>query len=197
MRFRFPWASAAVAGAMILLPLKAGGCGRTACITFSKAKYDAMGTCPSPDEAMKRFTDNCGSGSITSVQGAGVFDGEFCCYDVVQDDSTIIGDCFGGVGGVSTGTVGGFGGVGGTAGFGGFGGGPPCTRCSEAVISGVNSPLCDSSTVLFGDLAMCACSSCGDVCSQSICIDLPVDSNCNACLQQSCLLELSDCSHDF
>jgi len=186
MRLRISWSSAAVAGAMILLPFKAGGCGRSACFTFSKASHDAMGSCPSAADAMARFNGPCGSGAISAVQGDGAFDGEFCCYDVVQDDS-FAGDCFGGFGGGVD--VGGVGGVGGS---------PPCITCGVAASEGVFAPLCGGlSQSLWSDLQSCGCDLCADACSQSICIDLPVDMSCAPCLQTSCGTEIVDCSNDI
>ena len=83
MRPGISWANAALITAVLLLPIKAGGCTQTACFTFSQAEYDKNGgACPAGQSALKRFSDPCEGGPIGSVQGAGSFDGEFCCYAV-------------------------------------------------------------------------------------------------------------------
>jgi hypothetical protein len=190
MRFRISWAGAAVAAATVLLPIKAGGCGRTACITFSQAKYDKNGgSCPSSADAMTRFNGPCGGGVISAVNGDGIFDGEFCCYDVMTDDS-FIGDCFGGFAG-SPGTAG-FGGIG------GVGGGPlPCDPCSTALTQGVFNPLCGgNSQSTFSALQSCGCSFCPTECNQTLCSDVALDTTCGDCLSVNCGTEFTDCSND-
>lgn len=81
--------------AVLLLPLKIGGCGNTACITVTSAQLaQNAGACPSPAAALMLFSGSptedpvapavCQQGGgVSSVDGPGSFDGpELCCYPV-------------------------------------------------------------------------------------------------------------------
>ncbi len=94
MRARFHWAQIGVGVAILLLPLKIGGCGKTACITVTSGQLAKNGgACPSQAEALGFFTgtagsssfgnqEGCGQGAVTQVDGAGELDGDLCCYPV-------------------------------------------------------------------------------------------------------------------
>lgn len=166
-----------------LLPAQATGCGRNACITFGKAAYDKAGACPSMDEASHRLGGDCFG---TQATGEGVFDGDLCCYPIVEDNT---GECFGGFGG-------GFGGSG------GFGGGS-CASCLVAFETGGLDPssICADALTPLDTLRTCACSTCATYCGSNACMGLLPEPACNSCIEgglfdvpDGCTLERSDCA---
>jgi hypothetical protein len=200
MRFGFSWVGAALIAATALVPLHSGGCSqKTTCITFGQAAYAQAGNqCPSSEDAFKRLTADC-SGQISAVQGEGTFDGEFCCYAVVENTGDFTEPpCLGsggvgpvgessvavGVGGFSTSSVG----VGGAIGS--------CRSCTQALMNGVTGSFCSGSLDLFGPLQSCGCGACQAQCKQSLCSNGAVDMACSACLQASCNMQLLACEND-
>lgn len=190
MRLRFPSMVAALVLALALLPAKGGCGGQTACI---KAK--ANGVCPAATEASTFFFSQCG-GPVRSVDGEGVFDGQFCCYPVTAfpSNGSIVdfpSEC--GAGGAVIGT-GGFGTTTGVGGAGGF----PCQPCSPALEVGTDAFICPGSQPLWDAIDACACADfCAVECSGSICAEVGLDSTCLSCLQGSCPGELTACKDDF
>jgi hypothetical protein len=202
-RLRVVFAAMAIA-----LPFSTGGgCGsRAACFQFSQAQFAAQNGCPAQADALPNFTDpHCPAG-IVSVDSAGSFDGELCCYEVTYDD--IVPDC-------------GSGGMGGTTGIGSgpppfsggmvavstatsssSSGGPfPCTSsCSQAVGTGeVPCPgLTASELSALQDCAQCntfppGSTDCTGECPQLCASGGPFDSNCQACLMMNCAGPLFTC----
>jgi len=75
-------------------PFVAGGaCGdRTACFTYTPAEYALHHeSCPAREDALPNFSDPSCPGPVVSVDGAGTFDGQLCCYPVTYDD--VVPDC--------------------------------------------------------------------------------------------------------
>jgi hypothetical protein len=179
------------------LPIKTGGCGRTACITVSASQL-VNGACPSAAVAQARFADTtCGSGAITSVDGAGSLDDGFCCYPVTEGDGNPNGPVECGVGGgmgVTTGT-GFFGNGGSITGFGGSGGSGTCSTCSAALSGAVPfGQVCAGPSTLLDALEVCACSAtCGSACNPTLCVKNAPDDGCASCLQLACPSQLAAC----
>ena len=222
MRLKLSWSNVAVLAAAILLPLKAGACGsHTACFTFSQAAYAKHGNaCPAAmPAALNRFSSNaCGTlGPISSVDGEGSFDGEFCCYPVTEASNFF--DCSGSGGFVNTATsIGGFGGSGGFGGFGGFmdttsstggfsassgtdGGMPMCFTCNDE-LNGVSmdpGQLCSAAAMFWSALNTCNCGSgpCTMACSATACSGIMPSPECKTCMTDSgaagCGAELAAC----
>lgn len=184
MRARLSGAFLAAVLAMALLPFKAGGCGKTACITFSADEYAAAGRCPSAEEVMRFWHQNCGM-EIRAVDGEGTHDAELCCYPVTENAGDDAPGCVGGFGG-------GFGG------FGGFGGSSSCIRCADQVAHASLdvSGLCFFSIDLWTDLESCACASCGAPCELNLCQGTTPTSECLDCAALSCSPELDACLID-
>jgi hypothetical protein len=198
-----------LAAAVLALPFTGGGCGRTACFTWSTQE----GACPAQSEALAFFSNPLCPGQITAVDSEPVneYDGKLCCYQVTAREQTDEGLCQGfggsssggqGFGGSSSSPVstgvgqGGFGGASTT----GQGGGTTCARCGEEI--GTTSPalLCDGSAELFKELIDCACSgACGAVCADNFCAGNPASSDCAVCLQDAslgCGNQLTACAND-
>src|SRR5262245_6597346 len=82
------------------LPLVTSACGQQACFFWTSAE----GACPSQDEALQFFGDQiCGS-PIESVDSEPEYDGELCCYDVTERNTSEV-PCAGGAGGFGSGVV--------------------------------------------------------------------------------------------
>ncbi|APR83523.1 Hypothetical protein A7982_08872 [Minicystis rosea] len=193
----------AVVVAMALVPMKTAGCGgKTVCIKAT------AGTCPSSSEVTKFFGDGCSS-EISSVDGEGTFDGQFCCYPVTPfsgsftDDVTV--GCFGS-GGFAEGGFGGIGGCDGcgcgacggvdVGGAGGVGGG--CANCISQVSNGGDpDSLCPISVEPFNQLLDCACSVCQVECVDSTCASASLTSTCADCLQSNCSAVFINCANDI
>jgi hypothetical protein len=188
-----------------------GGCGRTACFAFSAEAYAKNGmACPAQADALPNFTDSQCPGPVVSVDGAGSFDGELCCYPVTEEDiqpncgqgaSQSTGVGFGASG------VGGFGvsGVGGGSSFGvstaSAGGGPPpsCkSSCAEAITRG--GEPCATGLGPYQALQQCAgCNATATPCFApcgSFCHEAALDPMCSACLAANCAAELTHCEND-
>lgn len=187
----------ALALTALALPLKASGCGRTACITVTAAQL-VNGSCPSAAAAQARFSDPGCSGNVESVDSDGALSGSLCCYSVtLQDSGNESFDC--GTGGsfgdtsfeASTGT--GFGGD-------GVGGGSSCgtgVTCQDALDGVPFMQVCSDSLQLLMTLQMCACNGgCMSICDPNLCIGNAPDSGCFSCLQTSCANELAACQQD-
>lgn len=195
-----------VAAALLALPFAEGGCGRTACFTWSTQE----GACPSQSEAMTFFSDPKCPGKVTAVNSAPTtdLDGTLCCYQVTQRPATDAFNCVG-AGGfqsssgeefVSSG-VGGFVSSG-QGGFGGSGGDAPCLRCAEAIGSVGTITLCDSSINAFNAVFDCVCNTtCLAECQGTFCSGIQPDTSCNDCLgdisSQGCGKELNVCANDI
>ncbi|UQA55613.1 hypothetical protein [Polyangium aurulentum] len=205
-----PTALAAVAS----LLMGGAGCGSsTACFYWTEAE----GACPSQGEALDFFQDPFCSSSITSVDSEGTFEGDTCCYDVSENDSSF-GDstCFpgnigpggpetsvgvtvgvGGAGGVAVGP----GGVGGAGGA-GAGGSGDCSKCKQFMLETDAPPLCGASIPLYDALTNCRCavnSPCFQACESSACMNLPPSKECDTCMldqTDGCGDELAACSQD-
>ena len=188
---------AAAALGSIVLPVVSSGCGRSACIVYSKGEYDANASCPLQKDALPYFTDATCPGPVVSVDGEGVFelntnnaDQSFCCYPVTQravelDEQRA--DCIppntGGVGGFENGTS-----VG--VGPGGPGGAFGCLSCSQAFsahVSGGSDLLCGPALDTWFDLQGCVCASsaCTEVCELNFCQDAPVTDECATCVSSA------------
>jgi hypothetical protein len=163
------WSRGVILGVALLLPFKAGGCGRTACITVDPDQFGA-GTCPLPSDADSRF-GGCVS-EVSKVDGTGVRDGNLCCYPVVMDGH-VAGDCN------VVDTV--------DAGQGaGIGSGPDeCVTCLDLLNGGIVGSLCTSSGLLLMDLVSCACSSsCASACQSTLCGASSPNPACMGCLNE-------------
>ena len=199
--------------AVVALPLKAGGCGSSACITVTPAQL-VGGACPSAAAARSRLVVQSCPVTITDVSGPGTLDGNLCCYPVVtQSQNNGFDICGFGAGGSVTSTgfgVGGGGfpgptstGFGGssTVGVGGAGGGifadaGDCTTCFAALVDGADpSLICSGSTAELDNLAACVCGDAGEctgVCGPSLCAGQPIASPCSGCLQSSTNVTCTD-----
>lgn len=204
------WILAVAAVGAIVLPIASAGCGRSACIVYSKAEYDQRASCPLRKDALPYFTDSSCPGPVVSVDGEGVFslnasnaDESLCCYPVTQqdlelDDQRI--DCLG----PDLGGSGGVGGIGGgvTVGTGGVGGGlDACFTCGQAfggVLSADPTFLCSASIDAWFALQSCACAAgmCASACELSFCHDEPVTDECVACVSNTteCADALATCN---
>lgn len=197
----------AATGALVL-PIASAGCGRSACIVYSKGEYDVGATCPLQKQALPYFSDSTCPGPVVSIDGEGVFtlneeneDQSLCCYPVTQqvvefDDQRV--DC------IPAGT-GGFGGVGGQFSAGTSTGGgsfPGCFTCGQAFSAMFDADpdlLCPESVSAYFDLQSCTCaggSECVSVCSLNFCQSAPVSDECVSCVSSSssCSDLLNTCS---
>jgi hypothetical protein len=187
----------ALFAAALVIPVVANGaCGsRTACIAFTQAEFAANGnSCLAPSDALASFTSASCPGSIVSVDGAGTFDGEICCYPVTYD--SIDQSC----NNVDTGA----GAAGGTT-FPGPRPGVPTTtstcpfQCSLAI--GQGGPPCGSQTANLAYAALQTCAGCSgpqgavdcEAQCPSFCSDGPLESTCSSCLMTNCTQALTNC----
>jgi hypothetical protein len=87
--------NAVMVAAVMALPLKVASCGRTVCITVTAAQLAKNGgACPSPEDAMNRFSSSdCSPSNVTLLQGNGELDGMLCCYPAELSDNGAEGDC--------------------------------------------------------------------------------------------------------
>jgi hypothetical protein len=187
--------------AALALPFKAGGCGRTSCLTLSKAQIQS-GICPSQSEAAARINgpNNCGFNSTTTtIEGDGTLDGELCCYPVSEQTVNTI--CGFGAGGSPGGTTG-FGGetTSTATGFVGTGGSMPgCAPCNAALQGTPFDLVCGLSMARtdLQNLEMCGCgNTCMSVCDQTLCIGNKPSDGCMSCLQSGCLTQLVTCQNN-
>jgi hypothetical protein len=176
---------------MAAMPFVIASCGKKACFRWS----DAEGVCPSRDEASKYFEGPPGCGTdILSIDSDADYDGELCCYDVTDGDTseTLCGTT--GTGTVSTGS------------------GPPppstgtgtmgCFGCADFVFAGGGAPLCQSSGILLDNLMTCICEgACVSVCLNTGCaLPLNPDQPCFDCILNTdtgCGFQFNECQNDF
>lgn len=201
----------AAASGSVVLPVASAGCGRTACIVYSKAEYDVHASCPLQKDALPYLTDGTCPGPVVSVDGEGVFtlneknpNQSLCCYPVTQqtielDDQRI--DCIppgtGGTGGFEPSGSSGVGGVGGVGG--GFGG---CFACNQLVTGVISDPgqLCPGLFDMWVQLDDCVCAQeteCFSACKLSFCQNAPVSTDCLDCMAQpdaSCAAAFATCN---
>ena len=173
-----------VALATLALPLAAGDCGRTACITVTQADLE-NGACPAPAAARARFSSPACPGPVTAVDGPGVRDGSLCCYPVEIDDADAqpCGTGNGGAPPVGSSSVSGTGGL--PAG---------CVTCGDALRGAPFTKTCGNEQTLLQDLEACGCSgACLTSCDPSLCIGNAPDTGCLDCLLASCGPELQSC----
>ncbi len=193
---------ALLAAMVLLLPVAASGaCGsRTACFQYTQAEFNVNMSCPNPNSALAEFTDpNC-PGPIISVDGAGTFDGQICCYPVTYGDIT---PACGTGGAPSTGTTG-------TTTFPGSSGtvtttGLMCPPTCAASVDSDDSAPCGSTNAFTAWQALqpCACggldadsgTDCGFSCG-SFCQSLGMDPDCMSCLQNNCGSLLENCMNN-
>jgi hypothetical protein len=175
-----------VAVIALAVPVEAGGCGRTACITVSAAQLPS-GMCPSTDMARARFdADSCfGASPVASVDGPGAIDGDLCCYPVTEGSSDN--------GAVPTCGVGGNEGVGvgfGVSTSGGFGGTTTigCAPCRSALQGAPFSQVCQGpASEALQQLRACACASnCTTQCDNTLCFGNMPDNACLTCVNSAC-----------
>jgi hypothetical protein len=207
-------ARAAVLLAVVLLPLKAGGCaGSSACINVPQSTYAASG-CPSRAAAGSFFASSC---AVESVDGDATYDGELCCYPVTPtgngDDCNVPVGFGGGVVGMTAGVSGsggavvavgsgvvfdggGFGG----SGSGGFGGFVPvdagCASCAQTLSEGLSgSSVCPGAAgASFMSLVSCACTNCPTQCAATLCdADGGLAGDCQSCIKGPCGGQLESC----
>jgi hypothetical protein len=190
MRVAPRWSEIMVLVAVVALPLKAGGCGSSACITVTPAQL-AGGACPSMDVAKARLVATCPA-SIVDVSGPGTLDGNLCCYPVdtrsqnTGFDPCALGDLGDlGVGGSGTGS----------------GGVPVCSTCLAA-LNGVDpSQLCPGAESFFEDVVSCFCAAgetCAGVCADSLCGGTAVLGACTSCVESStqCAAVVGTCENN-
>jgi hypothetical protein len=198
---RLAMARFALAAIVAAVPfIGVGGCGRTACFQYSQQAYAKNGNaCPARMDALVNLADPDCPGPVTSVDGAGSFDGELCCYPVTYDD--IAPDCtqdqgqggsFGSEGFTSTGFSESATGVGGSPPDAG-----PCLSCAEAITVG-GQPCGGVALKAWLSLRSCAgCLAAGQVCAAecaNFCEESVIDAPCNACLQGTCDMALIECA---
>jgi hypothetical protein len=203
-----PHASVVIILALALaLPVAAGSCGRTACITVTAMDL-VNGVCPSAAVAQARFADPTCGGNITSVDGAGSLDDGLCCYPVSEGDGPPGVDP--GCSSTATDTefpdtdqdsdtdsqTETFFGVGGSGG-GGTGGSGSCAKatCASALAGSVPfSQVCGAPTASLDALVACACApTCLSACSPTLCVMNAPDDGCLSCLETSCASQLATC----
>jgi len=184
----------------LLLTVGSSGCGTDrACFYWTEIE----GACPAQDEALDFFQGDFCSSSITSVDSEPSFEGDTCCYDVSEDNSSFSTCVPGGPPGTAVG-VGGFGGsvsgvggaagTGGVGGTGGTGGGPTCATCKQFLLEDMPPELCANSVPLYEAFTDCKClgacaTVCGDSCMSSSvpateCENCLLDTTSNGCGQQ-------------
>jgi hypothetical protein len=180
----------------LALPLKAAGCGRTACFTVTSSQL-VQGACPGVNIAERRLegTDCATQERIATVDGPGTLDNDLCCYPVTFADSNS-GPMPCGGGGSSTVTTVGFAvGVGAS----GTASGPSCLSCN-VFLAGMSGPLCSSgpTPAIDAEIALqdcaCAAASCQADCAATLCgVGNAPDDACRACLLQACAMEVTAC----
>jgi hypothetical protein len=202
---------AVAAGASLVLG--GAGCGTDrACFHFTEAEYELDKSCPSQAEALDFFQDPFCSSPITSVDSAGTFEGDTCCYDVTESSDPFNTTCVPGgfaagpqtAVGVSVGGVGGAGGIGGAGGMGGAGAGGNvnCSRCKQFMLETDPLPLCDVSIPLYQALTDCRCvngGACFPACASTACMNTTPSMECDACMLDStdgCGTEFLACTQD-
>jgi hypothetical protein len=173
-------ARAALTLAVVLLPLKAGGCaGSSACINVPQATYEAKG-CPSRSDANTFFASSC---AVQSVDGEGSYDGEFCCYPVTNTGNGV--DCAGVPGGFG-------GGIGATTGVSGNGGSSGTGGVSGGSGFGITTADCTCACV-----TLMSAGGCADLCdaaqngtdTPNWCNGAAALSQCAACLAVKCAID--------
>lgn len=189
------------AAAVLVLPVSAASCGRTACFQWTAAE----GSCPAQDEAMQFFHEPKCPGAVVTVDSEGSFDGELCCYAVTQEeiafdffDTPCVGSGAGGFGGSNN--------VGSSVvvGAGGALPSPGCFQCGDTLFGGVTAlDLCSFSLELFDALFSCSCvpdGACTNICAGDLCGGAGfVGDACFSCLSESpeCAVQLDECINDF
>jgi hypothetical protein len=163
------------------LPLKVGGCGRTACITVTPSQLQG-GACPAPAAAQPRFaSENCQG---LTVLGNGVLDDELCCYPVEAQNSGF--NCFEGDGSIASAGV--------AVGAGGAGGAMFEVTCNDALNGAPFTKVTGSSAADLMSLEMCACQgACLMTCDPTLCIGNAPDNGCLSCLLSHCPSQLQAC----
>jgi hypothetical protein len=200
--------AAALAAMPVVAGVSVGGCGatqRTACLQFSQQEYAASGnSCPSADDALQGFTDPSCPGPVVSVNGAGSFDGEICCYAVTYDDG-ITPDCgnsSGGSGTTTTVTDGieedgvGFASAEEATGVTSGGASVSCLpqTCSQVVAEGLGEcGVTAAGASALSDLSTCASNQCFADCPNFPSNSVAAVPACQMCLQGSCSGELEEC----
>lgn len=190
MQVTYRWSTVVLMVFALALPLKASGCGRTACITVTASQLQG-GACPDPTAAQARFSSQGCAGP--TVEGPGILDNELCCYPVMLSDDNV--NCSGeGVGGTSmfdgeTSTTGGFGG-----GFGGSNGSGGGATCEQALQGAPFTQVSTSSMAFLMSLETCACGgTCVATCGQTLCIGNAPTNGCLTCLLSNCSTQLMNC----
>jgi hypothetical protein len=202
MRSKWRLSEILVVFVALALPFKAGGCGRTACITVSASQLQS-GMCPSADKAMSRFDSAACDGlapPVASVDGPGAIDGDLCCYPVTESsDNAEFGSPACGVGGspstnVSVG-VGVSTSVGVGVGVGGNTTASGCVSCKTALQGAPFSQVCQGpASDALQALRACACASnCTAQCDATLCFGNLPDNACQTCVNSACSSELMTC----
>ncbi len=200
LRF-LPHARVVLAAVAVGLPFAASGAcgGGTACFQYNESEYAFNGdSCPAQNDALPNFSDPDCPGPVVSVNSAGTFDGQLCCYAVTYD--RIVPDCGtanpttssgiappSGVGGSFSTSV-----VTATAST-----GPACfLTCSSAMMNGGAPCGAPDGVSAYDALQSCACNGTLDSCAGScpvFCQSGPLDATCNPCLESVCNTELMAC----
>jgi hypothetical protein len=77
----------------------------------------------------------------------------------------------------------------------GLGGGPPCSTCSDVFVNGGITCGPGPSVDAWQALENCACAGpCESACTQSFCVNKPVDQGCGTCMQASCTTQWQTCT---
>ncbi len=170
----------------VALPFKAGGCGRTACITVTPSQLQG-GACPGAAAAQPRFTGTDCQGP--TVLGDGVLDDGLCCYPVEFQNGGL--DCGGGDGaGASASAV--AVGIGVTTGS--AGGSIPGVTCNDALDGAPFTQVTGVSAADLMSLEMCACEgACLMTCDPTLCVGNAPDTGCLSCLLSNCPSQLHAC----
>jgi hypothetical protein len=158
------------------------GCTDMACLEWS----DERGSCPSKEEALKRFGGQSCIGNIKEVNSEAEYDGTACCYDVTKRAA---GDrsCAGALGPA------------------GQSGGPapsgPCGGCAQFQ-AGEVSDLCPESVDVFNNLVACLCSGpCAVACDDGSCASSFDTDECKACVddtsENGCGAQMAACQGDI
>jgi len=68
-----------------------------------------------------------------------------------------------------------------------------CQTCYNYSVNPAGDPLCTASQTAFADFANCACTTCIDFCTTTLCDGFSVDSTCLDCMQTNCSTETNAC----
>jgi hypothetical protein len=190
-----------LATAALVLPLLAGGCGRTACFTWSAQE----GQCPAQSEALAFFSSPTCPGQVIAVDSEATsdLDGQLCCYEVTARARAPEENCQGFGGASSSGRDEASAAFATSVGPGGFGGqSGVCLHCPEILEVPDKIPPCESSAKLFDQLITCACfQACSTACADSFCQADAASPGCAACMKdstsQGCGEASNACASDF